>query len=890
MPRLMLMLGLVTVLMSCTPAGKHAPTSLSPDQRLTIEEGHGPHIVTLENGLSVLILPDDRFPLVNVRLYVHAGSAYETPQITGISHLLEHMVFKGTAKRGPGETAMQVESVGGNLNAATSFDYTVYYVEVPDRDYALGMDIVQDMAFHAKIDPKELDSERKVVLSELDRGQDSPSNRLFKTIQGMIWKGTTYEWPIIGYRDVVEKLSADDIHAYIGRLYQPQSMLLVVAGRVDEDKVLSEARKRFGALRNTRETVPPAPFPVPDQTAPRVQVIPGKWNKVYLGAAFPIPDLRSSKQAGLELLTHLMGGDETSRFYRTFKYDKKLVDDISVTTMSLERSGVLYISATLDADKLAEFWKELMAELASFDPSTFTDQELERARLNLEDSLFLAKETLSGLASKVGYFQFFEGGQQAESNYLFSLRHVDREEMTALYHEFLRPDRLSSCVLVPEGTAVDTAALTGAVQSAWPGSGDEHAATDAAVAKGPSTVDLPGGGKLLLIPDATLPYTALSLYWPGGDRLIAPEQQGLTALAGRSLTRGTATKSATELEDFLSDRAASVGARAGRDTFALNAKFPSRFTDDLLPLIREIVAAPAFDPAEVERAKEDQIAGIRRREDQPLGLAFRHIFPFLFQSAPYSLYHRGTPEVLPSFGPDQLKTYWKQQTSLPFYLAVCGDFDAAKVRAFAASLANDLGTGGQAPATSAPPLWNGEHDKTLHLPGRNQAHLLAVFPIPGKLDLNDTAGLELLRAALAGQSGLLFRDLRDKQGLGYTVTAMNWQAPSTGFMAFYIGTVPEKVDQARDGFERTVKMLHGDLLPEKEIDRARNILLGDYSKERQTLLSRSREAAASTALGLDRSYDWEVVERAQKMTAQDLRELARKYLNWDQAYFLRVLP
>lgn len=551
------------------------------------------HVIKLKNGLTVLIKEDDRFPLVNARLYVHAGSAYESPERAGISHLLEHMVFKGTEKRGVGQSARDIESVGGSVNAATSFDYTMYYVEVPDDQMALGMDVITDMAFHASIDPQELKSEKKVVLEELERGEDSPGSRLFKTLQGQLWKGSSYEWPIIGYRDTVKSFTSQDIHNYINEFYQPQSMLLAVVGKVDPEQVLAEAERLLGGLKNTRPVTPPEPIAIPTKgDGPSVTVLPGKWNKVYLGAAFPIPDFSSAKVAGLDILSQLMGGDDTSRLYRTFKYDKQLVDDISMYAMTLERGGLIYISATLDADKVESFWSELAKELASFDPADFTDREIKRARLNLEDSLFLTKETLGGLASKSAYFQFFEGGEQAEQNYLFELSQVNRDEMRELYHEFIRPDQLATCVLIPEDADITAESLTAIVNKDWPGDKDVEKAAAITEAGANKVIDLPGGGRLVLLPDATLPYTALSLYFTGGDGILNPDQAGLAALAARSLTRGTMHLSATELQDFLSDHAASLSSSAGRNIFALEAKYPVRFTDAVLPVIRDTLTSP----------------------------------------------------------------------------------------------------------------------------------------------------------------------------------------------------------------------------------------------------------------------------------------------------------
>lgn len=884
---LVLLGGLLMALTGCAPHNADTaadipnPVHENPDQT---------RIVKLKNGLTVLVKQDDRFPLVNVRLYVQAGSSYENPEIAGISHLLEHMVFKGTEKRGPGETAMAVESVGGNLNAATSFDYTYYYAEVPDRHWALAMDVVQDLAFNAEIDPQELENERDVVLSELSQGEDNPGSRIFKTLQAQIWNGTSYQWPIIGYRDTVSSITAKEIHQYIGRLYQPQSMLLCVVGNVNPDEIVAEADRLFGALRNTREVVPPEPFGISEVgNGPTVTAIPGKWNKVYLGAAFPIPNLRSAEMAGLDMLSHLLAGDDTARLYRKFKYEMNLVDSISMSPLSLERGGMLYVMATLDQDKVHEFWPALLNEFESFDPSVFTEREIERARLNISDSMFLAKETLGGLASKIGYFQFFEGGEQAEKNYLFDLEHVDRSEMGQLFDKYVRPDRLSACVLTPEGSDLTAETLEAEVAKTWDGKAVAAAESAKQTVTEETVIELPGDSKLVLIPDETLPYTAMSLYWRGGDSLIEENEQGLPALAAKALTRGTSRLTNTELEDFMSDRAASMGATSGRTIFAFDAKFPTRFTEELLPVIGQTLTEPAFRPEEVDRSRMDQISEIKRREDRPMGLMFRHLFPLLFKGGPYGYLHDGTVDILTELTRKQVWNYWHQQSRRPFVMSVSGDFDRESIEAFAKGLAETLAPEPD-PTEYGAPVWREEHEKTLNLPDRNQAHLLLTFPVPGKLDAEATAELTVLKSVLSGQSGLLFRDLRDKQGLAYTVTALLWQADEAGILGFYIGTSPEKVEQSMDGFKKVAEDLKKNLLPENEIVRARNIIEGDYYQDKQTLLSRSREAAGLMVRGLPRDYEAKLIELATKVTPEDIREIARKYLDPEEAYLMKVMP
>ena len=345
-------------------------------------------------------------------------------------------------------------------------------------------------------------------------------------------------------------------------------------GKVKTDEVVKEATRLFGDLKNDHDISPVAPFDLAaihqaQRQLPRVSVIPGDWNKVYLSLSFPVPGFRSSQIPSLEVLAQLLGGDNTSRLYRKFKYERQLVHNISAYSMTLERAGIMYIQTTLDRDKLDIFWKEFIQELSSLNAASFTDQELERAKLNLEDSLFQAKETLPGLASKLGFFQFFEDGILSEQNYLYELKHVDRGQLDQAIHDFIRPSSFSAVLLPPQK---DTDAkmlgeeLTAQLAELWPAKIEKSSIADAKQAgKGRNVIDLGKGRTLVLLPDPTLPYTSISMSFRGGDSLLSPDEQGLAQLGARTLTKGTAKRSANELQDFLSDHAASLNASSTRE-------------------------------------------------------------------------------------------------------------------------------------------------------------------------------------------------------------------------------------------------------------------------------------------------------------------------------------
>jgi len=844
----------------------------------------GTRIETLSNGLTVLVQPDTRFPLVSSRLYVHTGARFETPEQAGISHLLEHMVFKGTEKRGPGEIAGEIEGVGGYINAATSFDYTVYSIDLPAEHQELGLEVFKDMIFRARIDPKELEQEKKVVLEELKRGRDSQGQRLFQSLQDQVWPDSAYGRPIIGFKETVSGFSRTDILDYIRDRYQPQSMLLVVCGDVDPETCLTRARELFGELPNTGSVIPDADLEVAGRKG-SVRVEKGAWNKVYLSAALPVPGFRAPDGTSLEVLAHLLGGDRTSRLYKRFKYDLRLVDDISVSPLLLEKSGMLYLSATLEEQNLAQFWDALIKDLAALKASDFTEKELRRAKLGLEDGLFQAKETLSGLASKLGHFQFFEGRLQAEQEYIYALRHVDMAELQEAVDRYFRPSRLSVSVLTPESSTLEAEDLQRVVASKWKAVRDAGEETGPDSVGEPEVIDLGHGATVVLQPDPTLPYTALTVAWAGGDHLSAPDRQGVPAMAGRLLTRGHQDMTFAGIQEFLADRVAHVQAGAGRDRFFVSAKFPSRYEEDMYGLIRGMITAPTFSAGEFDRVVETQVADIRETEDQPMGLLFRNVFPFLYPENAYGYYHLGREDGVRTLTHEDVRMFWDRQKDRPVVVSVCGQFDRERILGFAREVAGR----GDSPVELSAPGWTDVPELDLHMADRSQGHVLLLFPIPG-MGHADTPSLTLLKTVLSGQGGVLFHNLREKQGLAYSVTALMWQAPKTGFFGLYIGTSPDKMERAEKGFRDAVAELRRDPLPGEQVERARNLLRGNYYREHQSLGSRSREGAAMLVRGLDRDFREKLIAAAGTLGPEELRRVAGKYLDPTRAKVMRIMP
>lgn len=849
--------------------------------------GNDTMLVRLKNGLTVHIIRDSRFPLVCTRLFVGTGSANETAEQAGISHVLEHMVFKGTEKRPKGQVARDVESLGGYLNAATSFDKTWFITDMPAKHWKTGMDVVKDMAFHPSLDPAELEAEKNVIVSELKGGDDTPTRRLFEDLQVAGLAHTVYGRPIIGFEKTIRAVTADDLRAYIRTWYQPQNMMLLVAGDIDPKAVLAHAEELFGDLKN--DTILPEPAPVQLEGAaggPRVEVTYGPWNKVYLGIALPAPALGDQRSIDLDVLAYALGGDGTSQFYRKYRYEKQLVDSISVGNMSLNRAGLFYMVAQLDADKVEPFWQEFTRDLAALDAGKITPDVIERARFNYEDGMDRASETLDGLTSRKATVQFELGGPQGEANVRHALAAVDSARLRQAQDLWLRPDQVRVRVLAPEKAKLPD--LDAILQHNWPAPAVERQKAAAAAEKvgKREIVDLGQGRTVILQPDRTIPYVSLEILRPGGNALLKPADQGLAQLTAATLTDGCGTRDLDAMERFVAERAASLSASAGVQSFTVSLTGPARFNADYFALLGDLLHKPTFAEKDVRRQADTLKAALVRRQDNPMSFMGSKINGFLFPGGqPYGFDGLGTTENQDRFGPGDVQAFWKQQNAQPWILSVAGDFDREKVLAFARSLPVPT-----APAVDVPqPTWGADKRLPLSLPGRQQAHLLLAFhAVP--LDHPDAPALMLLESVLSGQSGLLFNKLRDEQGLGYTVTAFYRSLPEAGFMAFYIGTTPRNLDVARQGFSGIIKDIKTDLLPAELLAKGLNRMEGSYYRGRQSLGARADEAASERLLGQPQDFQKRLLEKAAKVTPEQLREVARKYLLVDKMYEVTLLP
>ncbi|MCH5277605.1 MAG: insulinase family protein [Desulfovibrionaceae bacterium] len=850
-------------------------------------------IFRLQNGLTVLVREDHRFPLASVRLHVKAGSAWEEPDEAGISHLLEHMVFKGSKTR-PEGVDKALESAGGYLNASTSYDQTIYLTDLPAARWKTAMEAVRDLAFDPLLRQADLDAEREVVLAEMKQRGDNPYTKLFHATFARALKGTPYERPVIGFEQTLRAATPDSIRAYIQRRYDPRDMLLVVAGDVRAADVLAEAEALFGGYANrnvarTAEKYEPGAL----SQGLQVELQKGPWNKAYVSVVFPLPGEGAARLPAADVLARMLGGDDTSLLTRALRLERPVVDDVSASAMSFERVGLFAIMAQLDADRLESFVRDLAGILSRLKAADFSDAEIERAKLNLEDRFFRAQETVSGIADMSGALAFSDPSDPDGARYLTSIRDVNREGVQAVMDAWLRPRAMSVVVLAPEQSGISAAAVTRAVTEAWPAAGPDGRTSAASAGKAsgfdapgaPEVLELGRGRTLILLPDPSLPYVSATLLFPGGDLFVDKDREGLASVAAGVLTSGTRGKSYAEISAYLSDRAAGLGASASTLSFSLSLDAPARYAKDLFELVRDVLTRPAFRQEDVDRVKREHLAAIASQEEEIMGVVSRNLRAFLFPDGAYSLRVGGTPGSVARLTRDDLLAFWRKQAAQPWVLSVAGDFDRGLVMDFAKSLPAPT----DKRAESSAPVWAGARELKLTLPGRAQAAYLMLFPtVP--VSNPDSVALRLLASCLDGFGGLLFQELREKRSLGYSVSPINWASEDAGFLAFLVIASPENLPAARQAFEDIARQLRGELLPEATLDRAKAMLEAGYYRGLQRRAGRADTAAANVLRGRPLDYARQRLDELKKLTPRDLQAVARAYLEPDRAYTIQVTP
>ncbi|MBK6689733.1 MAG: insulinase family protein [Deltaproteobacteria bacterium] len=842
---------------------------------------------TLKNGLRVIVEENHASKVVAAQVWVRVGSADERPEEAGIAHVHEHMLFKGTERRKVGEIAADVEAAGGDINAWTSFDQTVYHVTIASRELPVALDILADAVQHSSFDSDELGRELEVVLEELRRGNDTPSRVASEMLFRAAYDAHPYFRPVIGYVDTVKSFTRSMIVDFYKRWYQPRNMCLVVVGDVSADDVVARAEKLFESDRNAGALPDRVRAKEPVQAGLRSVVKSQDIQETHLGVAWHGTNLADEDTPALDVLSILLGTGESSRLFRRLKRERELVNDCYAYSYTPQDPGLLVVGAQIHGEKIEEAFTALLEETWRLCYEEPERAELDKAKTIILSDAVYQKETVQGIARKIGYFELVAGSVAFEDLYYAKVKEVTPEDVKRVAKKYLRPEAFSVATLLPtahEGqmTEAKVQAIAKAVHAKLEAEHERPRFTLGAlqVAK----TKLSNGATLLVREDRGVPIVSIRAAATGGLLAEQPSDNGISQLVGELVCRGTEKYSAEQIIEETDAMAGGISGQAGRNSLGLRGEFLRDSWERGFELFSSCLLEPAFPVLEIEKERKNQLEDIAARQDNLSAIAFDRFAEALYGQHPYAMPTQGTAESVKGLTREQLVSAFHSQLAPDrLTISVVGAVDVDRTIKLIESRIGtrqrhvDARTIVRPAVPVAPTAPKDAH----YAKEKEQAHLVLGFL---GVAMNDERryALEVLSSVLGGQSGRLFLELRDKQSLAYSVSAFSLDGLDPGYFAVYIGTSNDKVDTAERGMRAELEKILETEVTAPELSRAQRYLIGAHEISLQRMSARAATMALNECYGFGYDAHARYADRIAGVTSQQIREVARQIIRFDR--------
>jgi len=406
---------------------------------------------TLDNGLRVLVLEDHRSPVVSVQVWYRVGSRNERPGATGLAHFLEHMMFKGTPTHGKGEFARMVEQNGGQDNAFTTQDVTSYFVDVAADKVDMVLGLEADRMRHLLLDPKEIDSERQVVMEERrTRTEDDPDGLISEEMNSLAFKAHPYRWPIIGWMEDIKRINAAELRAFYDTYYQPNNAILVVVGDVKAPEVMARVRGLFGPIPRGLELPPVTAVEPPQIDERRVLVSKAGAQLPIVDLAWHVPNHESPDSPALELLSTILSEGRASRLYRKLVYEGRLALGAGGDYSYFSRDPNLFAfyATPLPGQSAQALERALLAEVELLKSEPVPEEELQRAKNQIEAAFVWRQDSVHSRASSLARFEL-AGSWRLQADFVPRIRAVTAADLQRVARTHFPTDRKNVAILLP---------------------------------------------------------------------------------------------------------------------------------------------------------------------------------------------------------------------------------------------------------------------------------------------------------------------------------------------------------------------------------------------------------------------------------------------------------
>jgi len=828
---------------------------------------------TLQDGLTVIVQEDHSAPVASVQAWCQTGSIDEDKHLgAGLSHILEHMLFKGTETRQTSQIAQKIQDAGGYINAYTSYDRTVFWIDIPSKGVETAIDILADAMMNSTLPQAEYVKEQEVIRREFAMGYDNPDRMSTLNLFATAYQEHPYRLPVIGHLEIYDKLKRDDVMEYYKARYVPNNLFFVVAGDVDAEKVHAQLETYFSNY--PRRSLSPVYIP-PEQP----QMGPREWNTEFpteltrLNLAWHIPQITHPDVPALDLLSLILGDGRSSLLNQKLREQMGLVHGISAFAYAPADPGLFGISAVLDPDKRAATEKEVLDIIDGLKKNGVKKEDLEKAKkLSLSGQL-QSLTTMRGKASDLGSNWLTTRNLNFTHDYMEAIQAVTLEDIRRVLATYFGGANRTVTSLNPIGS------LKTAGETAAPVSANEI-----------QKFELPNGLRLLVREDKRLPLVSAVAVFKGGQLAETAANNGITSLAARVMLKGTKTRTSEEIGDEIENVGGSISSDAGNNSFSVSVKVMQPDMKRGLEVLSDVLLNATMPEKEVELEKETQLAGLKAEEEQVNTVARNLLRANLFGSHPYGLRANGSPESVSRLTrKDLLDFYSKYTVGRNAVIAVFGDVKAAEVKSLIESTLGKLPPGEAAlvkPSAPAPL----EKEITVEETRDKQQAMLMVGYLGADMFDPDRYALELIDEASSDLGSRFFIRIREKMGLAYSVGSSQMLGLTQGPFIFYLATSPHKVDLVKTELLDEIAKLSRDGLTPEELSRAKEKSIGQMEIRNQNEDSFAYACALDELYGLGYDHYKSERENIEAQTLENVKRVAGKYFEGKPSVIAIVRP
>jgi zinc protease len=855
----------------------------------------------LSNGIPVILQNTDG-PVASIYWWVKTGSADELPKEAGFAHFLEHMHFKDTdakttGRASSGEMARAIESLGGDINAYTSFDQTVYHVTCAAQHWEKVLKVFGTMAKPQKFLKDDFQREREVILEELKKNEDSPSRMLFQDLFTAVYPKHPYGRPVIGYTKTLKAAKVSDLERFYRRQYVSENMGLVLVGPYEDTR-----RKKIGSLLEDlygKKAIPKKSAKSPSRKFDSETEKEFKLTKRHFDVkmpsyclAFRIPNLQHEDLPALDLLASIFGMGEMSRLYQRLFYTDAIVTEVGAGIYVPRDPGMFYFSVEVDAmEKIGPSLRTLIEEMKRIQVDGPTEEELARVIVNSESERYYASQSADGIAGRLGFLKLQVNDLFYDQKYIEHLKNLDGQTLQSIARKYFDPRRMVGSFMIPK-TEKDFSLkeVESILKAEFPKGSETKSISKTKQLPQissseliPEVIDLDSGVKVLYFERPNSPLMSVHAASLGGSRLESPEHQGASQLLAMTWNKGTLGRSANEITEMIEGSASSLDGFAGRNTIGMQLTGLARDWDKLSHLFSEILLQPTFKSEELQHSKRVTEESIRSIEDHSSALCSKLFLETLFEKHPYGRHVSGTLETVARIDSQILSEYhqkWVNPKNL--CLSVVGNVSGKNLDRFLKELdssmkahsksslsSSELSKGVLDEAPLKGPRWVERNLK------REQVHLIK-GGLGIKLMDDERYALRLLSNILGGQSGRLFIELREKKSMAYSVAPITLEGMENGYVATYIACSPSKKEEALKGIQKVYEDFVKKGPSPAEMKRAKEYYLGRRAMDLQGDSSMASYFTLEKIYGLPFRTEGDITKKIEGVTAAQIRDVCER--------------